>query len=365
MKTTIIKIENANELNKQDIINLEQAAHIIKEGGTVVFPTETVYGLGACATEPEAIRKIFMAKGRPSDNPLIVHISNKKMVEELIKDKNILEEDSYRKLMERFWPGPITIIFQKNKILCDEATAGLDTVGIRMPQNPVALKLIELAGQAIAAPSANTSGKPSPTTAEHVIEDLDGKVDVIIDAGVCDVGVESTVLDMTCETPVILRPGGVNRESIEETLGMEVLMAKDIKDNIESLFIEKFIPKAPGMKYKHYAPKGKLVVFFGDDESVAKKINEMAEISMVNNEKPIILATKQTICYYVDKNSIMWGDRERPETFAKNLYSVLRYCDVQGADVIFTEAVSNKGIGEAVMNRLLKAAGYMVVDLRK
>lgn len=353
MKTEIFDIDGENI----DYSLLEKAAEILKRGGLVVFPTETVYGLGAAAACSEAVKNIFKAKGRPSDNPLIVHISDFDMIKELISDEKTLENQDIKKLAQNFWPGPLTIIFRKNNSLCDEVTAGLDTVGIRMPENIVARELIRLTGKGVAAPSANTSGRPSPTEPRHVIEDMYGKVDAIICSGNCAVGVESTVLDMTCDPPVILRPGGVTRESIKELLGKDILMAGVIK-NDEG---QDFVPKAPGMKYRHYAPKGKVIVFSGEDEKIAEKINKYFSEALNEGKIPRIVASRQTARYYDEKYVTVFGDKECPETFAAGIFSALRECDRYNADIIFAEAVSQEGIGEAVMNRLLKAAGNNII----
>lgn len=342
-----------------DMEKLTEAAAVLKEGGLVIFPTETVYGLGAAATKPESVKHIFAAKGRPSDNPLIVHVANREMMKDLVADPALLEKPDIVALMEAFWPGPMTIIFPKHKDLCDAVTAGLHTVGIRMPDNVVARELIRLANVGVAAPSANTSGKPSPTRASHVIDDMDGKVDVILCASDCAVGVESTVLDMTAEPPVILRPGGVTKEQIEAVLHREVLMAKDRKPEEE----KDFVPRAPGMKYRHYAPQGKVTVFYGEEEKVAGEIQSRLEAAAAEGKKSVVLATSQTACYYPEDCTIILGDKEHPETFAAELFDALRQCDMRDADLIFAEAISDTGIGAAVMNRLIKAAGHTLVSV--
>ena len=338
---------------------LQEAANMIKQGGLVVFPTETVYGLGAAATQEEAVKGIFQAKGRPSDNPLIVHVANREMMLDLVESSAWLEKPEIVKLMDAFWPGPLTIIFPKHPMLSDGVTAGLSTVGIRMPNNVVARELIRLAGVGIAAPSANTSGKPSPTTAEHVIEDMDGKVDAILCAAPCTVGVESTVLDMTVEPPVILRPGGVTKEQLEEVLGKKVLMAKDVKPAEQ----QDFVPRAPGMKYRHYAPKGKVIVFSGAEDAVITEICKRVQQCFSNGERCAVLASVQTASCYPQERTLVLGDRTKPETFAATLFHALRQCDTMDAEYIFAEAISDTGIGAAVMNRLMKAAGHTLVSL--
>lgn len=352
MRTELIDIKESTE-----DAGLQHAAEILKRGGLVVFPTETVYGLGAVATNLTAVTGIFQAKGRPADNPLIVHVADYEMIKELVADPQVLENENLRRIMEQFWPGPLTIIFEKSSSVGNAVSAGLSTVGIRMPANETALKLIRLTGAGIAAPSANTSGKPSPTAPQHVIQDMIGKVDAIICGGTCKVGLESTVLDMTCDPPVILRPGAVTKEQLQAVLGREVWMANSLAEN------EYSIPKAPGMKYRHYAPKGAVTVFMGNEALVAKEINRRVKEAEQKGLVPRIIATQQTVCYYEDAYVVMMGDRNNPETIASMLFSALRTCDEQGADLIFAEAVSREGIGEAIMNRLVKAAGYALVNL--
>jgi len=350
MKTEIIKL-NPDSI---DIEKIDYAADVLRSGGLVAFPTETVYGLGADATNESAVKNIFKAKGRPSDNPLIVHIANKNDVERLVSripPKAFL-------LMDKFWPGPLTLIMDKSHIIPDAITAGLDTVAIRMPCHHVALALIERSGLPVAAPSANTSGKPSPTNAEHVIDDLYGKVDVIIDAGSCGVGLESTVLDITADPPVILRPGGVTSEQLKEVLGSvntdPAIFSKDFKNTT---------PKSPGMKYKHYSPKAEVIIIKGKSGQVTGKINKMVEELRLKGLKVGILATEQTKAAYSNAEIISAGDREHLETIASNLFKALREFDLRGVDVILAESVENSGIGLAIMNRLNKAAGYNIIEV--
>lgn len=342
-----------------DMKLLQEAAQILKEGGLVIFPTETVYGLGAAATKEQAVKNIFQAKGRPSDNPLIVHVANREMMKDLVADPALLEQPDIVALMDAFWPGPLTIIFPKNPELSDAVTAGLNTVGMRMPDNQVALELIALAGVGVAAPSANTSGKPSPTRATHVIGDMDGKVDAILCASDCAVGVESTVLDMTAEPPVILRPGGVTKEQLEAVLGREVRQAADIKPADQA----DFVPRAPGMKYRHYAPKGNITVFYGEELAVAREIGKNLEAALQQKKKCVVMATEQTATYYPKECTLVLGDKKHPETLAAALFHALRQCDEMDAELIFAEAISDTGIGAAVMNRLIKAAGHTLVSV--
>lgn len=353
MKTEIIKIDKYNK----EADKLGYAAEVIRNGGTVVFPTETVYGLGANALSESAVGKIFKAKGRPADNPLIVHIAdtgaeNRKhhagMLETLTDD---ISPDAKR-LMETFWPGPLTIIFRKSAAVSSVVTAGLDTVAVRMPSHPVALALITMAGLPIAAPSANSSGKPSPTSARHVIDDLMGRVDVIIDAGDTDIGLESTVLNMSSYPPEILRPGGVTIEELRK-----VLRGVRYKEEIFMPPGEYETPRSPGMKYTHYSPRAKVILVEGGVGKVVQKIRELYETGAGTGLKVGIMATEQTRNMYDGGMIITVGDRESPHTIAAGLFKALRDFDEKGADIILAEGISEKGIGAAIMNRLRKAAG--------
>lgn len=346
VNTEIIKIDKHNP-ERDKIL---KAAKILKNGGTVAFPTETVYGLGANALNIDAIKGIFRAKGRPEDNPLIVHISHISQLD------NLVESISTRalELMERFWPGPLTIIFNKRQNVSSIVTGGLSTVAIRMPNHKVAIALIEAAGLPIAAPSANTSGRPSPTHVNHVIEDLNGKVDMIIDGGVTGIGVESTVLDISRDIPIILRPGGVTKEDLLEIFPkVEYDVALDSDDST-------MIPKSPGQKYRHYSPNAKMIVFQGDIENLSNDIIETAKKYSHKGMKVGIMATKQTKDKY-DGDVIDVGDRERPETIATNLFKTLREFDKMAVDVILAEGINEVGIGKAIMNRMKKAAGGNIV----
>lgn len=347
VKTRVIDcIDKTNILDK-----LNDAGRIIREGGLVVFPTETVYGLGANALDNEASKAIFAAKGRPADNPLIVHIYSIGQLSGLTKEVN----DVAKKAMEAFWPGPLTIIMEKSENVPEAVTAGLNTVGVRMPKNDVALALLKAAEVPVAAPSANISGKPSPTKAEHVIFDLDGKVDIILDGGPCEVGLESTVLDTTSLPPTVLRPGGVTLEMLREVLG-EVNLDKGLLKKPEG----DFKPKAPGMKYTHYSPDADVTVVEGSIEKVVKHIKE--RLGECNNKgiKAGVLATDETKNFYEDSFVISVGSRENPITIAENLFDSLREFDKQGIQVVFAEAVANNGIGLAIMNRMNKAAGFKI-----
>lgn len=360
MKTEILKIDYKNI----DTDKLIYASEILKSGGLVAFPTETVYGLGANALDSEAVNNIFKAKGRPQDNPLIVHISENKALESLCLE--VLPE--VQNLIEKFWPGPLTLIFEKSPIIPDIITAGLKTVAVRMPSHPIALALIENSGVPIAAPSANSSGKPSPTLAKHVIEDLFGKIDLIIDGGASDVGLESTVLDIVATPPMILRPGAVTLEELKLELG-EVKLSPQfaIKSNIGNANIA---PKSPGTKYKHYSPKGELFVFEGKQNDIIDKINELVFNYSKKGTTVGILATKQTKEFYnkhakLDNGPIVisMGDRNNPGSIAANLFNCFREFDQKNIKIIFVEAINNEGIGFAVMNRINMASGYNIIKV--
>lgn len=340
------------DYDDMDLSIIKEAAQIIRNGGIVAFPTETVYGLGANALDQESVKKIYLAKGRPSDNPLIVHISSIEELYPLVESIKL----KAKILMDLFWPGPLTLIFPKSKIIPDSITAGLSTVAVRMPDNKIARELIKYSGVPIAAPSANISGSPSPTKAEHVIKDLNGKIDMILDGGSVRVGLESTVLDVTRDTPVILRPGGITKEMLEKTIG-EVLIDSAIISEKE--FVD--TPMAPGMKYKHYSPKAKLVIVEGEINKVIEKINSLAKENKEQKLKVGIMATEQTRENYQADLILSVGDRDKAETIAAKLFDTLRAFDEAGIDIIFSESFSYEEIGFAIMNRLKKAAGYNIL----
>ena len=348
LKTEIIRLDK----NNIDLDKVRYAAGVLRKGGLVAFPTETVYGLGANAMDTAAVAKIFEAKGRPSDNPLIVHIADIKSLSELA----VGSFTGVSPLMERFWPGPLTLVMNKSQKVPSVITAGLDTVAIRVPSHPIALALIKEAGIPVAAPSANTSGKPSPTSAAHVIEDLTGKVDIIIDGGTADVGLESTVLDVTEKPAVILRPGGITPEQLREVLGEVNIDPALVKNQTEE-----FIPRAPGMKYTHYSPKAEVIIVEGSMSAVVQQINTLAQCQMSKGVRVGILTTEQTRSMYPQGEIICMGDRDNPETIAANLFSSLREFDSRGVELILAEAVDSSGIGLAVMNRMNKAAGYNII----
>lgn len=332
---------------------LSEPAEAIRRGELVAFPTETVYGLGANALNPDAVLSIFKAKGRPNDNPLIVHIAEPDMLEPLVTEIT----PQTRMLISAFWPGPLTIVLQKSPVVPPEVTAGLDSVAVRMPDNPIALELIKRAGVPIAAPSANRSGKPSPTLAEHVFEDMAGRISWIIDGGPCRVGLESTVLDLTGDIPTILRPGGITPEMIEQVTG-KVRLDTGLIDGKST---EK--PKSPGMKYTHYAPKGEVTVVSGEPEKVSQWINRSVLKDEEAGKKVVVLAAAEHLSYYTVHSGIAFGAAESPEEIAMNIFRLFRDCDRLGADKIYVEAISRAGIGLAVMNRLEKAAGGKIVKV--
>lgn len=329
---------------------IKQAAEIIKDGGLVAFPTETVYGLGADALNAEAVGKVYAAKGRPSDNPMIVHISSK---DDVLKLTPKITEDM-QKLMDAFWPGPLTMVVPALDVIPKVTTGGLDTVGIRMPSEPAAAELISASETPIAAPSANLSGKPSPTSYKHVTDDLDGRIDGIIAGGDCEAGIESTVVDMTEDVPSVLRPGIITAKQLSEVLGKQVgidpalLEKPDIFNNGGLLETgADFKPKSPGMKYKHYAPKAEMVIYQGDPEKVKLA---MAEEKVKRNS-------------FGQKVEIIVFDDEHPEAAAHDFFARLRACDKAGVDVILAAALRENGIGFAVMNRMFKSAGYNIREV--
>lgn len=347
---TIIKKLKREKLNKTTI---KQAGSILKKGGLVAFPTETVYGLGADALNEKAAEKIYAAKGRPSDNPLIIHIAE---LDDLDKIAEYVPEKAMT-VAEKYWPGPITMIFEKSDVVPYGTTGGLDTVAVRMPSDEIATAIILAGGGFVAAPSANTSGRPSPTAAEHVIEDLSGKVDMIIDGGSVDIGVESTILDMTVEPPMILRPGAITKEMLKEIIGE---VAED-RTMLSSISDE--APKAPGMKYRHYAPKGDLSVVEGPMELVIEAINRLTSQRMSQGYKVGIIGTEETVGRYMNGIVKSVGTREDEATIANNLYGILREFDADEVDYIYSESFATGGIGNAIMNRLLKAAGHHVIHV--
>ncbi len=346
--TRIFQIESSNF---DEIISA--AAQIIKQGGTVAFPTETVYGLGADALNPEAVQKIFQAKGRPQDNPLIVHIADTEQLDVLAKEVS----DSARNLMDAFWPGPLTLIFRRRDIVPDVTTCGLDTVAVRMPDNPVAIALIRQAGTPIAAPSANISGRPSPTTAEHVIADLSGRIDAVIDGGPVRVGVESTVLDMTSDIPVLLRPGEVGVEQIREYVGEVLIGYTDTQVGAGEAV------RSPGLKYTHYSPETRLVLVRGTSSAVVDRISELVNEYRQMNIRVGLLVTNETAEQVSADKVFLLGSRYDTSAIASNLFAGLRHLDLEDVDVIIADGSIGSdrvGVGVAVLNRLKKAADELI-----
>lgn len=369
MNTKRVIVEDSQNIENEQLM---EAARILRDGGLVAFPTETVYGLGANALNEEAAKKIYEAKGRPSDNPLIAHVARKEDVEALTAYIPL----AGRKLMDRYWPGPLTLVFPKSDRVPYGTTGGLETVAVRMPSDPVANHLIALAGVPVAAPSANTSGRPSPTTADHVYQDMNGKIDMIVDGGPVGIGLESTIVDVSGEIPTMLRPGAVTIEMLRETLGQV-----DIDPAILGPLQADMKPKAPGMKYRHYAPKAELTLveavwdgdFEGDRDrssfkteamkAVADKINELAADKIDRGYRVGIICTDETIGYYRKGIVRSLGLRARESTIAHNLFAVLREYDDMQVDYIFSESFSRAELGQAIMNRLTKAAGYHVLKV--
>ncbi len=355
MDTIVKKIEK-DAIEKTDLV---QAGEICRAGGLVAFPTETVYGLGANALDADAAAKIYKAKGRPSDNPLIVHISRENDLEELVEEVS----EKARVLMNEFWPGPLTLIFQKKDKVPMGTTGGLSTVAVRMPNHPIALALIEEAGVPIAAPSANTSGRPSPTLARHVQEDMDGRIDMIIDGGKVGIGIESTIVDMTVEPPMILRPGFITKDMIENVIGnVQVDKVVEAK-HVAELQADNYVPKAPGMKYRHYAPKAELTMYEGDMEQVVQVILERKIHEEKLGRRVGIICTEESKHLYQGEYVVSMGSRIQEETIAANLYEVLRDFDDTDVDVILGETFYGDGLGQAIMNRLIKAAGYKIINV--
>lgn len=348
MKTIVEKIDKNNPQGEK----IREAAKIIRSGGLVAFPTETVYGLGADALLPEGAKRIYAAKGRPSDNPLIVHIADFEAL-----DKIAAEIPEQAKILsDRFWPGPLTMIFKKRDVVPYETTGGLDTVAVRMPDHPVALELIRESGGYIAAPSANTSGRPSPTMASHVKTDLDGKIPMILDGGEVGIGIESTIIDLSEKVPMVLRPGYITREMLSELIG-------DVREDPALSQTEGIRPKAPGMKYKHYAPKANLILVEGESEAVVKKMNELTEEEQKAGRKVGIICTDETASEYVADIVKSIGKRVDEDSIALHLYAILREFDELDVDVIYSESFATPRIGHAIMNRLLKAAGHQVIEV--
>ncbi|MDO4960760.1 MAG: L-threonylcarbamoyladenylate synthase [Eubacteriales bacterium] len=367
METKVLVLEDYKRtgiLSRADMDKLDEAAAVIRRGGLAAFPTETVYGLGGDALMKEASRKIYAAKGRPSDNPLIVHICDIDQLSEL----TVRVSEEAGKMAEKYWPGPLTMVFKKSPAVPDETTGGLDTVAVRFPVHPAALALIKKAGTVIAAPSANLSGRPSTTSAAHCVEDLNGRVDVIVDGGDCEIGLESTILDVSGDVPQLLRPGAVTLEMITETLGMDIGEDAAIKGPLK----EGVKPKAPGMKYRHYAPKAPMILFTEKNGgSIAEAMAAGLRENAGKEEKMAVLCSEECISELnklipeimkdVDVKST--GSREDKAGMAHVLFERLREMDADGVSFIAAEGSSEENIGKALMNRMKKAAAWQIVTV--
>lgn len=353
MNTETIIITDENRETEEIQSALKRAGKILQEGGLVAFPTETVYGLGGDALNPESARKIYAAKGRPSDNPLIVHIAGWEDLPPIVREI----PDSARRLAEAFWPGPLTMILEKSNKVPGETTGGLPTVAVRMPNDRTALALIRAAGGYVAAPSANISGRPSPTLAKYVREDLDGRIEMILDGGQACIGLESTIVDLTEETPTILRPGYVTEEMLLKVLGRVDTDRAILPEGSTTA------PKAPGMKYRHYAPKAELTIIAGAQEAVVGRIGELVVEAKSRGLRSGVIATDATMRRYSATSVKSVGNRGQEEHAARELYRILREFDDEEMDVIYSEAFAESGIGQAVMNRLLKAAGHRLEEV--
>lgn len=349
---TIMQTINPESFRDEE---LEEACRILQKGGLVAFPTETVYGLGGDAMHPEASAKIYAAKGRPSDNPLIVHIADMDALEDIAQSV----PEAAVKLADHFWPGPLTMIFPKKEAVPKSTTGGLETVAVRMPSHPVARALIRESGVYIAAPSANTSGRPSPTKAEHVKEDLDGRIDMILDGGAVGIGLESTIVDLSTGVPTILRPGYITGEMLEDVLGEvqvdPVILSQKMNPNI--------VAKAPGMKYRHYAPKGQMTIIEGDTGKVVDEINRLVKEKTDEGCSVAVIATEETKDAYACANVRSVGSRATEGSIAAGLYDILREMDHIGAEYIYAESFEKDTLGKAIMNRMLKAAAYHVIKV--
>lgn len=357
MKTKIyqINLDNIDASQMQEnALHMQEAGDLIAAGELVAFPTETVYGLGGDALHPEAAKKIYAAKGRPSDNPLIIHIAEVSDLERVAREV----PPQAKLLADAFWPGPLTMIVWKNDSVPYATTGGLETVAVRMPNHPVALELIRKSGKLIAAPSANTSGRPSPTEASHVEGDLSGRIAMILDGGPVGIGIESTIIDLTEPVPMILRPGYITPQMLSEVLGEEVIIDPGILAADDTTK-----PKAPGMKYKHYAPKADMVIVDGEKDAVVAEINKLTQQARLDGKKVAVIATEETKQDYDADVVLCMGKRDDEDSIAKHMYKILRDCDKLEVQVIYSESFKTPRIGQAIMNRLLKAAGHQVIHV--
>lgn len=337
--------------DEPDLHILQQAGEMLKAGKLVAFPTETVYGLGANGLDAQAVANIYQAKGRPSDNPLILHIAHQQELNQLVTGIPA----NAQALIEKYWPGPLTVVLKRTSMVPDIVSGGLDTVAVRLPDSKVARELIRIAGVPIAAPSANTSGRPSPTSAQAVFADLDGRIDAVIDAGDCDIGVESTVVDCTTPVPTLLRPGGITLEMLIETLGVV-----EIDPALGGS--EDYVPRAPGMKYTHYAPVAPMMLFEGDYPHIADLIVQEAHQAIAAGKKVGAIVSAETAKRLPEAvETVVYGARAEVGEFAANLYTALRSYDENPVHVILAEGISEDGLGLAVMNRLRKASSYQII----
>lgn len=349
METELIKLDEKNI--DEELVN--KAGQIIKAGGLVAFPTETVYGLGGDALNPLSSAKIYAAKGRPSDNPLIVHIADMDALDSIVE--NIPQ--TAKKLADAFWPGPLTMVFKKSDKVPLETTGGLDTVAVRMPDNKIALEFIRRSGGYVAAPSANKSGRPSTTKAEHVMEDMKGRIEMVLDGGSSTIGLESTIVDLTEDIPTILRPGFISIKRLSRVVGDVIFDPAIIDLNDDT------VPKAPGMKYKHYAPMGDLAIIKGEQNKVVSYIQAQTKKAIQNGERVGIIASEETYTSYQATVVQNIGSREDEEMIARRLYAVLRDFDSDGITRIYSEDFDTPKMGQAIMNRLIKAAGHSIIQL--
>lgn len=350
-KTLVLPIDSQMPVASQ----VSLAATIIRKGGLVAFPTETVYGLGADALNAKTMLELFQAKNRPLDNPPIIHVANPESVRPLVKNMPSEAE----RLMRRFWPGPLTLVFERSPVVPSVTVAGLDTIAIRMPRHNVALALLRDSRCPIAAPSANLAGKPSPTSARDVLEDLDGRIDAVLDAGPTDIGVESTVLDLTVDPPELLRPGGTPYEALVSFLSDVKLNPIAIADKPPNIGK----PRSPGMKHRHYAPKAEMIVVEGTTEAVVRKMSSLVKAESAKGRRVGVLATDETRDKFSADVVKSVGSQIDLTGVARNLFRKLREFDSEAVDVIVAEGVSTQALGLAVMNRLRKAAGYNIVKV--
>lgn len=346
MKTVIETMRGA--VDEDGIL---RAGEILRRGGLVAFPTETVYGLGADALDENAALRIYRAKGRPSDNPLIIHIADWEAIGRIA----VQIPPEAKLLADAFWPGPLTMILKKSDEVPAATTGGLPTVAVRLPDHPVARALIRAGGGYVAAPSANTSGRPSPTRAEHVAQDMDGVIDMIIDGGDVEIGIESTIIDLTEGVPTILRPGFISREMLAGVLGTVETDRGLLADNAD------IRPKAPGMRYRHYAPKAELFIVEGRQESVRRRINELAAENAAKGRRTGVIGTDESRAFYQNAEVRSIGSRADEGSIARHLYAILREFDDSEADVIYSESFETPRLGQAIMNRLIKAAGHQII----